>query len=175
MDCPVIKEIDVAADKASHLLDVAAEKASDTAAHLLADAADLASSQALTLLDAAAERAAARLDTAAERAVSLLDQASRRAAKTVADASWHAAEVTVTQMFTRMGMDTNNPLRVQADFAALRSLVQDADTVSDLVFLRWFRKQLQGAATKIGYVIITLILGGLAAILWKGWPGSGGH
>lgn len=85
-----------------------------------------------------------------------------------------AAVRAIEEMFTRIGLDTSDPIKLQTDFAVIRTMMRDEEHLEDMMFLRRFRKQMQGVSSKIGIGVIGLILtavGGLIAFGLRAWLG----
>jgi hypothetical protein len=67
-----------------------------------------------------------------------------------------AAETAIETVFTKYGFDIQDPTQMQRDMAHLR---------------RW-RVAVEGAQTKGFMAIVTILVGGLAGVLWLGFKTS---
>ncbi len=90
------------------------------------------------------------------------------------DIAQRAAERAVEAMFTRIGLDVNDPIKLQTDFATIRLLMRDEDAIEDMIFLRRFRQQMQGFSTKVGWAVLAMIItavGTMLALGFRTWSG----
>lgn len=93
------------------------------------------------------------------------------------DVAEKAAITAVREALTRLGVDHQNPLEVQKDFAALRdirTLMSDPEWQKDQLHLRTWRKTMDGATKKGIFTAVGLIVTAVmtAVAFWlkgKGW------
>jgi len=71
-----------------------------------------------------------------------------------------------------LGIDPDNPLDSQKDFARLREILDDPELVDDFAFIREFRKAVTGAKTKSWMTMLGLVITGAAWMLWTALTGS---
>ncbi len=85
------------------------------------------------------------------------------------------AQRAVEGVLQRLGVDTSNPLQAQADFQklrVLRKLLEDDEFVSDLAFMRRWRKGTErvtdtGIKTFVRWFVVGVL--GLVALVTKDW------
>lgn len=97
-----------------------------------------------------------------------MDESTRALMQTVAEGAAHKA---VSSTLVSLGLDTAKPIEAQRNMLALRDireLVTNTEFQKDLIYMRKFRKTMEGIESK-GYVaaISMVCLGGLAIIAYS--------
>ena len=121
-------------------------------------------------------------DIAKRAADNVIHQAARIAAEAAEVAAVSAARLAaveaakeaVKQTLALIGLDINDPVKLQTDFAALRSMMRDEDHMEDMMFLRRLRKTSTAFSNRVGLVVITLAIttiGGMLAFGLRAWLG----
>ena len=91
--------------------------------------------------------------------------------ETEEEVAYRAARRAVEDTFVRLGIDFNDPLEAQKDFAAMREwreFLRDPEFQRDLDHLRRWRKAVNEAERKGVFALIGFIFlaGGLGAVIW---------
>lgn len=97
-----------------------------------------------------------------------MDQETRVIVERVAQEAAHEA---VTATLTSLGVDAQDPLEAQRDFAALRelrTLVESKETQADLMHLRKWRLAMEQVQTKGILAVVGVIISAGLALLWVG-------
>lgn len=82
------------------------------------------------------------------------------------------SKATVHEMLTQMGVDTKNPLEMQADMMALRELRKmytDVEVQQDMAHLREWRQNMQRIKTKGMLTVLGITLAGAISMFWMGF------
>ena len=84
-----------------------------------------------------------------------------------------AAQKAVHDTLIAVGIDPNNPLESQQDFARLRELLDDPEMREDWMAVRGFRKSLDAVKKKSVLSLVGLFITAVAWGVWGFFTGQG--
>lgn len=82
-----------------------------------------------------------------------------------------AAKEAITELFLKLGIDVSNPIDVQRDMLALRTLshqINDAEIAHDMAYLRSLRTASDSIKSKTMLTLVGLLVVGLVSALVVG-------
>lgn len=87
--------------------------------------------------------------------------------KVAEEAGASAAHQVVAEMFLRMGMDPDDGETIRQTFHGIRipTMVEAEERIQDRLFVRRLRTQMQSMSTRIGYVVITIFITAIGALI----------